>query len=761
MYKMIISEYFDSKGIKWFPINLDIMKNDKGETVKKLEPYKETGYRPTTNDFKNNNIVNTRKKFKYKYGAVDTSIFQHIDIDLNKNKNYSEETYKFVENLKNTVPYFESIGKKNPHFIAKNSDLGNKYRIQTKYEDIEILNKQWSYFEIGGQMFNFNKDIIPIDEGIVSSGGEESPEPIENNIKRKKIYSKKNVDKILCDIVDLIDIQYINDYNIWIKLVWALHNDNINNIEIARNMSMKSSKYEDESFNKLWNNAKEGCNIGTIHFYAMKSNLKKYILLNPNNFLTGTEDNLAKIFMKMSGENVRLCNDIIYLYREDRWYKDNDKNLQLKKMIRETLIEYVKQDIRTLLDKPATEDISKQLEEKQKIFLKVSNKKTIDNVCSFIIQDLAITKNNKSEEEEFDTGTKQNNNLHFENGVYNIVEKKFRKRTKEDYITQILDWEYMEKDQIDNDIYNEVETFYKKLQPNEEQRKFTLSWLAYCLSGDIGKQKFKMNIGYTASNGKSTEFNIHNTCFPIYTQKLDNQTFNVNFANKRHKQIIHLIKNPIRFCYCEELDQKKIDCDFLKDFIDGNKINVEILYGTSETKKIQAKLNTCSNKDFNIDIDEGILRRGLVQIYNSKFKKGIEDNWEKNEYQRIDNYGNKFNDIQYKNAYLHLLLSFFSLNPFIPKKNEELFQDIAEEYDEFGTLFSELIEITNNNNDILHKNDIINYMKDTSKGITFRKITQEFKKKGIKYDKNKSCNGKRGHFIGIKFRQEDIDEDND
>ena len=44
----------------------------------------------------------------------------------------------------------------------------------------------------------------------------------------------------------MIDIKYINDYDTWTKLVWSLHNDNPNNYEVAKMMSMKSSKFDDD-----------------------------------------------------------------------------------------------------------------------------------------------------------------------------------------------------------------------------------------------------------------------------------------------------------------------------------------------------------------------------------------------------------------------------------------------------------------------------------------------------------------------------------
>ena len=60
--------------------------------------------------------------------------------------------------------------------------------------------------------------------------------------------------------------------------------------------------------------------------------------------------------------------------------------------------------------------------------------------------------------------------------------------------------------------------------------------------------------------------------------KLDSSVFDLG-NTKRHKQFIHLIQNPIRFAYVEELSRKNLDVETLKDFIDGDKLNVEIMFG--------------------------------------------------------------------------------------------------------------------------------------------------------------------------------------
>ena len=746
---MDITQYFNQKGITWFPINLEF-----NEGKKSIQPYRETGQRPTTHDFDNFNLVQERKKYKYKYGAVDTRNFFHIDVDLIENKEYSENTLKFVEELKQNVPYFPSISKRNPHFIMnKNDQLPKKNRIQTKFEDIEILSGQWSWFKIDDKIINAERKLTPIDEGIIEDIKPKNKQTKQSKSCEKSVSNQvtKKVTEDLKILVNMIDIKYINEYDTWTKLVWALHNDNLNNYELARNMSMRSSKFDDDFFSKLWSETRSGCGIGTIHYYAYHSNPKKYIVLNPNDHLTGTDDNLTKIFLSLQCENIHFIDqDNLFLYSNNQWIQDN-KNLHLKSTIRKTLIDYVKNINLELLDKGA-EEYAEKLEKIQKIMVKVSSCKTIDAVCKFVIQDLSY----EPKTELFNINENQIYNLHFKNGVLDLNTKKFRDRKKSDLVTLILDWDY--EPNIDEKALNEVQDFFRKVQPHEDQRRFLIEWLAYCLTGDINKQKFKVNIGYTAQNGKSTEFLIHHTIFPIYTHKLDNRTFNQAYENKRHKQLLKLLKEPIRFVYCEELDHKRLDTDFLKDFVTGQNLNVEVLFGTTESNSIQAKLNTCSNKDFNVEKDAGILRRGLVQMYESQFLSGVEDNYETNKFKCVDNYINKFNGQEYKNAYLHILLSNFSLNPFIPKLNEQLFKDITDEYDTFKETFDKCFELTGNKEDIIHKEEIEDNLRMYDSKLNIRTIRQELKKLGITYDRQKYKNGKKGYFLGIKKNNE-IDSD--
>ena len=148
-------------------------------------------------------------------------------------------------------------------------------------------------------------------------------------------------------------------------------------------------------------------------------------------------------------------------------------------------------------------------------------------------------------------------------------------------------------------------------------------------------------------------------------------------------------------------------------------------------------------------------------MYESRFIKDVEDDWKTHRFKRVDNYGKKFESELYKNAYLHLLLSYFSLNVFIPKKNEEMFKDIAEEYDDFSNIFNELFTHTQSKVDLLHKSELLEIFKSQNKSFTQRQITYELKKMGIKYDKNKMSNGKRGFFVGLKVVEQEYESDDE
>lgn len=781
MATMNIRDFCDKRGIQWIPMDLDFSGKNADGTPKK-EPMEHPMYRghgkgskPDMNFFKTKSeaLLNSFKQSydEFEYIGMDTSHIMHVDVDWKDDVTYDGDGAYWVNELQKMTPYFKSVTKKQgKHLLVECKAKFKCNRPKTKCKDIELLKGQWSYVKKDALVYNADMDYHEVDDDEIDEFIGDGLKPDEDSGVEedypllKKVESKNQEGGV--GFPHLESVLYLippENYDVWTRCVWALKNEGEQYRDLARRWSQQSAKYEEDVFDKLWENGRKGNTIGTIFFLAHKIKPKRYREIYIKHDLSVNDDALADTFIKLQNGNVLYSNETVYLY-QNNWVAEKPKNcLMLKKLIRTTLSSYILKveidhnrnmigkDESELREMKATKDLIK------KVFDKVNSRAQIDNITAFVLQDLASENLNI----QFDLCEEQLYNLHFANGVYELDNKQFRKRTKDDYITMFLDWDYKPADE---EKVAELREFYRRIQPDRAQLKYMLEWLAYCLCGSVGKQKFKMNIGYSAQNGKSTEFKIHNAVFPIYSMKLDNQTFDKGYS-KRHKQIIHLIQRPIRFAYCEELRSSKLDTDFVKEFVDGSDINVEVMYDTSRTQTIQAKLNTCSNKDFNLDKDCGIQRRGTVQFYTSKFVKNVVDDEKKHIYCRKDEYEKRFQDPEYKNAYLQLLLEYYDIDFETPVANENAFADIMNEYDECGTILAEHFEITGDDNDRISKVEMLNLFnqyKSGSKNWDWRSLLVDLKGAGIVYSKNRRAPGSGlGCFVGISKKLDDDEEECD
>ena len=601
---------------------------------------------------------------------------------------------------------------------------------------------------------------------------------LQSNINQKEENDNSSIFSSLTDAdnknkIDLLQFRkYIDDlsversdnYNYWTKVIWGIYNTSKENKwsattrnQIIHTFSKKSSKY-DESFvdEFIQNNIKddkEGIGVGTIINYYKED--------NPNEIIGKididmSERGMALLFIKFNKDIIIYQNGNLFIYFKNEW-KEDIETLISKNVISEFLINFILKE-KIKLDKELNMHLKENIDEKKvkkeidEIIIFIKKLKNIKLIGEILKQIISIYASNNDNIINFNLDNNQKYNIHFKNGVYDIKNKLFRNRVKEDYTTIFLDYNYIEYNKIDKTKHEFIESFFKKIQPKDIQRNFTLSYLAYSITGNTGKQIFKVNIGYSASNGKSTEIKIHEKTFPIYTTKLNKDTFNKGNI-KRHKYIAKCLHSPIRLAYIEELDSQQLDADFLKDWVDGNRISNEIMYSTCEELPIQSKLLTFSNKDFNIKGDEGIYRRGKVQFYESKFTDKIEkDDFDKNMYKKVDNFENIFEDDEYKNAYFHLLLNYIDKLE-IPCDAEKNFKAIVDEKDDLKNEIDNLFIITKNKNDIMSKYEII----DLLSGYQWNNILSKLKSMEISFecslrfsDEKSIYKGKRGILYGIQ-----------
>jgi hypothetical protein len=491
-------------------------------------------------------------------------------------------------------------------------------------------------------------------------------------------------------------------------------------------------------------------------------------------FFSNTE--LAGTFFSIYGENYLYQNATLYYFNGDLWIK-NAVDAIIYKCISTEFYNFLYHQINSLFYNDQ-EKLSYNL--KQLLVLKSHSKinkivasftKTIKNHFACLNSDIL-----------FDMTSHLDNCLNFKNGILDIsllqkdntgkitnLAQVFRKRVRTDYVTMTLPYDFEADSNIIGDRLTTVKNIFKTINPIDDMLQFTYSWAAYNMLGKNNEQYFLFNVGYSASNGKTTETMIHNRCLSIYSMKADSDMFNENFT-KDHKLYGNLKKRPIRHIYIEELSDKRLNNTKLKSFTGARTIATDILFSTYDEVKCTAKLTICSNKDpYFSRVDEGIIRRGLMKLYTQQFVSRekyhrLTDKDRENTHIADISLLEQFEDDDLlKNAYIHCLLPYaidiYSNNSklVIPYKLIEQYQSTIKDYDVFKCYMGELFELTENPEDIVAKDKFIDLMNTKYKNkFSWSWGLKELKQfKGIKYDKDKmdkSKSVKRGFIVGIKIK---------
>ena len=145
-----------------------------------------------------------------------------------------------------------------------------------------------------------------------------------------------------------------------------------------------------------------------------------------------------------------------------------------------------------------------------------------------------------------------------------------------------------------------------------------------------------------------------------------------------------------RIVYIEELDKKKIDGDLLKDTVDGNKMNNEVLFGTSEEIQIMFKLLFFSNNLMNFD----------KFVDAEEFDKEKETNNNGSVFLKDKSLLKKFDNDDFKNAFVHIIIAkakaYFETGIIVPESYKQTTEDLCDENDKMRTFVDNHFDVTKN-----------------------------------------------------------------
>ncbi|MBV03338.1 MAG: hypothetical protein CML45_02990 [Rhodobacteraceae bacterium] len=628
-------------------------------------------------------------------------------------------------------------------------------------------------------------------------------------------------------LVNLIGDEDWDKTETWMKIIWAIkHHGKTNSkftIDFADKMSSRSERYGgdrarsvlDPKLKQLWAQRDTYGSFGYLVNLAKKNDAeavnKLYRQHKYKSFDCDWDDDgmsqldVAEYCLELLGDHIKTDKDKnLYILGGGGLWRPVDKGqlVDLNSLIQKKLLPHFKDAIKAMKD-------NTDLLEVRASYVAWRKKMSANTSTESLAKQIMTSLRSKADAEGivFDP---PNNSLHFKNGVlmldkiYDMPyrhEQYFRARQPDDYATYCLPYDWREDEIKSEDVAYWTRTL-NNIHNDEEDRTFLKDNIAFGLTGNPKlSQRITVNVGYKASNGKSNLYStILKGVFNSYVLKTTGEMYNKG-NDTRHKIMGKLLSHPTRIAYTEELGDKELDKDFLKDVSSGEEHTYNVLYSQNpNTRPINFVNVANSNTDINLgkDADAGIMRRISKTTWSNQFldtndkdefidvfgkvvkdtdgkalTKGTPDVGLKyGLYPRDHEMESKLKDDNTKGAFIKALFPHFIrfykitdktgvMELFIPDKIRVAQQEASAESDKKEEFIVEFLIKTDKDTDLILKAELlkrVNHYAREKKDFTDKDIVDAMKKHGYCYDRLKKHKGSRSCFVGVKIDEVKLKE---
>lgn len=525
-----------------------------------------------------------------------------------------------------------------------------------------------------------------------------------------------------------------NNYEDWRNVGLALYNTDESLLyawdEFSRKAPTIYSKSDQGGCPKMWKSFKTPTHnslltIRSLAYWAKQDNPKEYELFIKEEFkksIIKCADNtsdIAEAFHTMY-ENRFVWSPKGKIWREfdptkHRWIKFDEGSIIIILLSKEFANEYYKeaQIVNSSIIKLEGEKRT-IAEEKYKTLNKIAEK--LKNIVfkKHIIEELKPLFSDRDFEKKLDS---DEDLLGFENGIYDLRQKKLRDGTPEDYVsfsTKLNYIPYSDK----RPYMRKILDFLEQILPNSSVRKYKIIKLSTCVSGSTKDETFLIDYG-EGSNGKSLLLSdllfqafgdYYMSCpITIITRKRGS-------SNEASPEKV-LMKGKRIGIFQETDDSDKLNVGIMKELTGGDKILVRDLFkGSDEMLEFKPQMKyilACNQLPVVPSNDDGTWRRIRVINFDSKFVNNpIKPNEFKintNLKQEVKNWGADF---------ISYLIHIYETE-YIPLNYIETPEDVMistnqykNENDYYSEYVNDNIFETDNNNDIITKGEIYKHFKN-------------------------------------------------
>lgn len=476
-----------------------------------------------------------------------------------------------------------------------------------------------------------------------------------SNIEFEEVDEEKQVrydpKEKLSEILNIFKNERVEDYHLWMMVVNICKNTGFNNYndedylkDICYDWSKKSDKYNDKSFESLWNSLKHNrYNVSSLYKLAKMDNInlynewkEKYINGEKNElfrhrallYKLSQQDGVADLYIKDHIDDIKLLDKTgngLFWNNDKKIYNEISKvdiSVRLKKFI-ETKLEPISKYIKTHpnIKKQELESISKHYKLiKNPKYLDLNN---LNKITVYIIND----KQNRLYHPEFKSLINTPSHiLPLKDGkCIDMKLMKIRNRTKEDVFTFEID----RKLETNQEYLNVVREFMSIImKDNKEDTKYLQTTLGFLITGEQDR-KFRNCIGKKARNAKSTIFELMMYIFSDKLVSSVDKSIIIKAKSKLNEKIHgeHIApmvgKRRIYFSETEEGDELNIG--LIKKLSGGDEIRYKKNYGEDKGFVFQGHLVIFTNKQIQMDIsDQATKDRILYLLFEQRFVEAEE-----------------------------------------------------------------------------------------------------------------------------------------
>jgi P4 family phage/plasmid primase-like protien len=474
---------------------------------------------------------------------------------------------------------------------------------------------------------------------------DEKSDAVQKTIDKKKVYLNKKKSEhssgpkmdisLVRRYAECLSKDRADNYQQWRDVIYVLHNMDPSSqelLEIAKDFSKKSEKYQEGCVEKLWGDAKQdgGLSIGSLVYWAKVDNYAMFTEINIDKMRVYVENSI-------SGTNVDIANALYQLYKDDykcvsarnsvwfefknhRWV-EIDGNVSIRRKISEELFDVYSQRFESLTDELAETESEEQHEKLMKKIKALTDIQAKLKSTSFKEN---IMKESKDLFHDSEFYKRLDENIYlvgFNNGVLDLRTMEFRDGRPDDYITKSTGINYIPEEEMEQTIVEEIYDFFYELYGTQEIVDYMITMFASSLLGMNKEEKFRINIG-GGGNGKSKITELLFLAFGDYAKKLPITLITRKRADSTVAQPAILELKGCRIGFFEETEEREsFNVGIVKEMSGNDNITARGLYDKNIIKfKNQAKLFVnCNDLPKVPPYDEGMWRRLEVIEYKRSF----------------------------------------------------------------------------------------------------------------------------------------------